>query len=133
MAIDFPSSPTLNQQFTSGGTTWIWNGTSWNLYLGGNIVTTASLSSTLASYAPINSPTFSGTANFVNKPTIPGYQDDIPYQSSAPTSPVSGDYYVNSTQNLMYVYIDSTTGWQSIGSVFVAEDDQNIIANRMFG
>lgn len=114
MAIDFPASPTLNQQFTSGGTTWIWNGTSWNLYLGGNIVTTASLSSTLASYAPVNSPTISGTATFVNKPTIPGYQDDIPYQSSAPSSPSAGDYYVNSSQNQMYVYVDGTTGWVAI-------------------
>ena len=29
MAIDFPASPTLNQTFTSGSTTWRWNGSSW--------------------------------------------------------------------------------------------------------
>lgn len=28
-AIDFPNSPTLNQEFTSGSRTWIWNGTVW--------------------------------------------------------------------------------------------------------
>jgi hypothetical protein len=29
MALDFPSSPTLNQVFTSGGRSWIWNGSQW--------------------------------------------------------------------------------------------------------
>lgn len=30
MPIDFPNSPSLNQTFTSGATTWIWTGTVWN-------------------------------------------------------------------------------------------------------
>lgn len=30
MAIDFPNSPTLNQQVYKGGYLWQWNGTSWN-------------------------------------------------------------------------------------------------------
>lgn len=29
MAINFPDSPTLNQEFTSGDRVWIWNGTVW--------------------------------------------------------------------------------------------------------
>lgn len=29
-AIDFPDSPTLNQQFTASGRVWQWNGTSWD-------------------------------------------------------------------------------------------------------
>ena len=29
-AIDFPNSPSLNQEFTVGSKTWIWDGTSWN-------------------------------------------------------------------------------------------------------
>lgn len=29
MALDFPSSPTLNQTYTYGGRTWTWNGTGW--------------------------------------------------------------------------------------------------------
>ena len=31
MAIDFPDSPSTNDTFTVGGTTWIWNGTTWNV------------------------------------------------------------------------------------------------------
>lgn len=29
MAVDFPSSPSLNDTYTSGGRTWKWNGTGW--------------------------------------------------------------------------------------------------------
>jgi len=34
MPIDFPDSPTVNQQFTVGETTWYWTGTVWRLLLG---------------------------------------------------------------------------------------------------
>ena len=29
MALSFPASPTVNQTYTSGSKTWIWNGTTW--------------------------------------------------------------------------------------------------------
>lgn len=32
MAIDFPSSPTINQIYTFGGRSWQWNGVAWDLY-----------------------------------------------------------------------------------------------------
>jgi len=107
MAINFPNSPTLNQQFTSGGTTWIWDGTKWNLYLGSDIVTTAYLSSTLS-----------------------GYARNIPYSASATAGASIGDYYVNSTENIIYVYTGVSTGWVSLGSA--PDSDQAIIAQRMF-
>lgn len=31
MAIDFPNSPSVNDVFTVGSTSWIWNGTTWNV------------------------------------------------------------------------------------------------------
>jgi hypothetical protein len=31
MPLDFPSNPTTNQTYTSGSTTWIYNGTAWNV------------------------------------------------------------------------------------------------------
>lgn len=31
MALSFPSNPTLNQEYTSGNTTWKWDGTAWNV------------------------------------------------------------------------------------------------------
>lgn len=35
MPVDFPTSPTLNQTYSSGGTAWRWNGTAWDL-IGGD-------------------------------------------------------------------------------------------------
>ena len=32
MAIDFPNSPTMNQIFTVGNRSWIWDGSTWNIY-----------------------------------------------------------------------------------------------------
>jgi len=32
MPIDFPNSPSVNDQFTSGGRTWIWDGSVWKAF-----------------------------------------------------------------------------------------------------
>jgi len=48
MAVDFPNTPTLNQQFSAGGVMWQWDGTKW-IALGGG-----------ATLAPIISPVFTG-------------------------------------------------------------------------
>jgi hypothetical protein len=41
MPLDFPPSPSLNEIYTFGGSSWIWNGTAWNVYsiVSGNVVT----------------------------------------------------------------------------------------------
>jgi hypothetical protein len=31
MTLSFPSSPALNDTYTTGGSTWVWNGTTWDL------------------------------------------------------------------------------------------------------
>ena len=55
-AIDFPNSPTLNQQFTSGDKTWVWNGSSWLAYR-------AAAPITLSGTQTLTNKTISGSAN----------------------------------------------------------------------
>lgn len=42
-AIDFPNSPTVNDTFTSGNTTWQYNGVSWSLVQSALSLTTGSV------------------------------------------------------------------------------------------
>lgn len=49
MPIDFPNSPTIGQQFSAGGQTWVWTGSVWSAYRGGPVVQTgATAPSTVA-------------------------------------------------------------------------------------
>lgn len=46
MALSFPSNPTINQEYTSGDTTWKWDGTAWNV--------TFSVQQTVSTFRSIN-------------------------------------------------------------------------------
>lgn len=49
MSLNFPDSPTIGQQFSAAGQTWVWNGTVWSAYRGGPVVQTgASAPTTVA-------------------------------------------------------------------------------------
>jgi len=68
MAINFPSSPTLNQQYSYGGFTWVYNNTGWVLQQGTSgwptpVVQTVTYSAT---------PTISWTSKDVTKITLTG-------------------------------------------------------------
>lgn len=52
MAINFPDSPTLNQQFTAAGRTWEWDGSTW-INVGTDIVV-ADVTDLTATAAEIN-------------------------------------------------------------------------------
>lgn len=70
-AIDFPNSPSVNQEFTANGRTWIWTGTVWSA---------KAVDTSVSRY-------------------------DV--GDTAPSSPVNGDVWFNSTNARTYVYYDS--------------------------
>jgi hypothetical protein len=71
--------------------------------------------------------TFTGTV------VIPGYEKEIPLQSTAPTSPSSSDLWVDNTISLKPVLkVYSGTDWVVAGSVIEPDDDQLVLSQRMF-
>ena len=71
--------------------------------------------------------TFTGTV------VIPGYEKEIPLQNSAPSSPSSSDLWIDNTDTakpILKVY--DGTSWVIAGSSLEVDEDQIILANRMF-
>lgn len=80
-AIDFPNSPTTNQEFTSGNTTWKWDGATWNVIR-----------------TPVVGPT---------GPTGPAGLDGVWSSTSlAPTNPQAGDAWFDPNTGGIFIYYD---------------------------
>ena len=98
MAVDFPSNPTINDTYTAGTRTWLWDGVAWR-------IVTASVGPT--------GPT--GPAGYVGSdgapgPTGPAGADGKFYTGSTPPmtpAPEEGDAWFNSDTSRLYVYYDS--------------------------
>ena len=67
MAINFPSSPSVNQQYTFSNKTWVWDGTAWNLS-----VTPSWVAPVVQTVAYSASPTITWTGKDVSKITLTG-------------------------------------------------------------
>ena len=65
MAITLPASPTLNQTYTLGSKTWIWNGTSWRATVTATTVASYDTSTTSTGYLALPS------GNTVQRPPTP--------------------------------------------------------------
>lgn len=79
-AIDFPNSPTVNQTFTAGNSSYRWTGVAW-------------VSNNLGAI---------DWADITNKPVTFSILSD-----TAPASPVVGQKWLNTTNLIEYVYYDS--------------------------
>ncbi len=126
MPINFPSNPLTNQYFTSGGTTWIYDGSKWNFYVGPySIYQASSPTGTIAGQLWVDS---DDNKIYVYNGTTWVLVGGSSYQSTSPSSPTIGQTWIDSDDNIQYVYNGSS--WVVIGSL--PDDDQLIIASRMF-
>lgn len=141
-AINFPSTPTIGEIFSAAGKEWEWDGTAWQLLnvesdgiskntidaKGDLIVGTAS--DTVARLGVGTDgqvlTASSGASGGLAWNTINGSS----YQSASPAGPTIGQLWVDSDDNKIYVY--SGTSWISLISSSPTDDDQNILANRVF-
>jgi hypothetical protein len=76
MAINFPSTPTLNQVYTSGDRTWTWNGRYWK-----------ATSTTIG---------YTGSAGAVV----------ASISATPPSTPSLGDVWIDSATGIQYFYVD---------------------------
>lgn len=124
-AINFPSSPTIGEIFSAAGKEWEWDGTAWQLLnvetdgiskniidaKGDLIVGTAS--DTVARLGVGTNgqvlTASSGATSGLTWSTINGSS----YQSASPTGPTTGQLWVDSDDNLIYVY--SGSAWINAG------------------
>jgi hypothetical protein len=152
VAIDFPNSPALNEVFTSGDKTWVWNGSQWVSYRGDIAVTldgTETLTNkTLVSPSLTGTPTAPtaaadtnttqlATTEFVQTALASG--GSITVSDTAPPTPESGNLWFDSSTGVTYIYYDSY--WVEVGSSSVTsptgagsdkvfyENDQTITTN----
>ena len=59
-------------------------------------------------------------------------EKSIPYQSSAPSSPEASDLWVDSSTTTPTLRVYNGSSWIGLGGS-ATDDDQNILANRVFG
>ena len=86
-----------------------------------------------ANYTFTGDNTFTGINDFTGTVTIPGYEKEIPLQATPPTSPDSSDLWIDNTDSakpILKVYDGSS--WVIAGSSIEADEDQIVIAQRMF-
>lgn len=88
MAISFPVSPNLNDEYVYGSRSWIWNGEAWDLQAG----TVGPTGGT----GPTGSTGATGPTG-----------SSIGIVDTQPVSPISGDLWFESDTGIMWLYYDS--------------------------
>lgn len=147
MTISFPSSPTLNQQYTFAGRTWIWTGSAWQ-----SVGTAQGLTGTQGIQGIQGLQGITGNDGFLAQTSAPGATDvlwldtDEPAIANIPSSIVTtkGDLLVATSSGTVarlgsgttgqYLAVNSSTTsgleWQS--SSAVADSDQVVLSTQVF-
>lgn len=147
MPISFPSSPTLNQEYSFSGRTWVWTGAVWQS------VGTVQGATGSQGIQGIQGPQgLTGNNGFLAQTSSPGATDvlwldtDEPAIANIPSSTVTtkGDLIVATAagtvtrlgvgSNNQYLMADSlqSTGMRWVSTTAVGDDDQIVLATQVF-
>lgn len=105
MAINFPTSPTLNQIYTFNNISWIWNGSYWDNYFPSSTVVNKLIAGDNITLSPSG-----GTGNVTISSTISAITQT---QRTSISSPYVG-LIVYQTDSPDGLYIYKTGGWVQI-------------------
>jgi hypothetical protein len=130
MAIDFPNSPANNDTFTSGGKTWLYNGTSWNLLtLTQNVIPANSVtSSSIVDGTIVNADVNASAAISYGKLSLSNSVVNADINSSAAI-----DYSKLSLANTIVNSDVSSAAAINTTKITNWEDDQVILVGQIFG
>jgi hypothetical protein len=103
MAVDFPNSPSVNDEFTSGARTWIWNGSVWLLKQTINVEVGNLNDVTLTNLA-------NGDALLYNSTSQEWENGAVDVQGAIDTANAYTDSAVSDLTNYIDGYLDPSTG-----------------------
>jgi hypothetical protein len=123
MPLDFPPSPSLNEIYTFGGRSWIWNGTAWDSYnpAAGNVVTQLNGLTGGVTLAAGSNVTLTPLGNTITIDSSGGGGGGgggltYYYQTNQPTDPgiTLGQRWMDSDTGIEFVYINDGNSSQWI-------------------
>ena len=107
MAIDFPNSPTVNDTFTSGATTWSWDGTKWSLVVT-ELTGPTGPTGAVGDAGPTGPTGATGEALQI--------QGAVATVEELPPTGDPGDGYIVGNGNL-YVWVPTSSAWLNTGNI----------------
>lgn len=114
MALNFPNSPSLNDTYSFGGKTWVWNGTYWGLQstgaingiVIGNTTPAAGNFTTVGATGNITTDQFFiGNGSQLSGITASGM---LTVSNTAPVGASQGDVWIQGNTGVQYVYFTSS-------------------------
>lgn len=116
MPLDFPTSPAVNEIYTFGGRSWIWNGIAWDVYstVSGNVVTQLNGLTGGVTLAAGSNITLSPLGNTITIASSGGggggTGNNFTESTSAPTPLFAGDRWFDTDEGNLYTAVTDDSG-----------------------
>ena len=108
MAINFPDTPTIGDQYSEGGRTWSWDGTTWN-------VVRATVLGPTGPTGPTGAQGVTGPTGATGPTGPQGPEGEFVPSAATPPSPATpGDVWFDTETGAVYVYYDNF--WVEVGT-----------------
>ena len=121
--LNFPTSPSLNDTYSFGTKTWVWNGAAWQLQSTGAIndipignvtpasgaFTTITANSTISAVGNVTGNYFIGNGSQLTGISASGGITWTTQANATPSSPAPGDFWFDSYTGVKYQYVNDGT------------------------